>query len=112
MTYILQLKMISMFMLKLCFQDTNKQVKDTDFPSVTICTEGINMDAVLEAVSQDFNAWVKETKKIDPSSFNYTSAMKKADIKVYLHNNFGIDPKYNISIDDIALAYSSPEPEK
>ena len=31
-----------------CVQDTNKQVKDTPFPSVTICTEGINMDAIIE----------------------------------------------------------------
>ena len=70
------------------------------------------MDAVLEAVSQDFHAWVKGTKEIDPTSYEYTSTMKKSDIKEYLENMFGIDPKYNISIDDIALAYSSPEPEK
>ena len=33
---------------KMSIQDTNKPVKDTPFPSVTICTEGINMDAIIE----------------------------------------------------------------
>ena len=41
-------------------QDTNKQVKDTPFPSVTICTEGINMDAIIEAVNEDFKRWLHQ----------------------------------------------------
>ena len=87
-------------------------MKDTDFPSVTICTEGINMDAVLEAVSQDFDLWVETNTDNDPHSSEYTADMRKKDIKVFLQENFGIDPKYNISMDDIALAYSSPEPDR
>ena len=35
---------------KISIQDTNKPVKDTLFPSVTICTEGINMDAIIEVM--------------------------------------------------------------
>ena len=70
------------------------------------------MDAVLEAVSQDFDLWVETNKHNDPHSSEYTADMRKKDIKVFLQENFGIDPKYNISMDDIALAYSSPEPDR
>ena len=93
-------------------QDTDKQVKDTEFPSITICTEGINMDAVLEAVTEDFNNWVQSKKNIDPMSIDYTVAMRKEDVKVFLYENYGINSETNIDMGDIVLAYSSPEPDR
>ena len=93
-------------------QNTDKQVKDTEFPSITICTEGIDMDAVLEAVTEDFNNWVRNNRNINPNSLEYTTTMKESDIKIFLNHFFGIDPETNINIEDIVLAYSSSEPDK
>ena len=96
----------------LIVQDTNKQVKDTPFPSITICTEGINMDAIMEAVSRDYNEWLKQTR--NPSSINdpISPEENRGYVKQFLFEFFSISPSYNISLDDIALAYSSPEPDK
>ena len=34
------------------------------------------------------------------------------NVKLFLKDFFGISPSYDISLDDIALAYSSPDPDK
>ena len=34
------------------------------------------------------------------------------NVKLFLQDFFGISPSYDISLDDIALAYSSPDPDK
>ena len=97
-----------------CFivQDTNKQVKDTPFPSITICTEGINMDAIMEAVSRDYNEWLKQTRNPSSTSDPISPEENRGYVKQFLFEFFSISPSYNISLDDIALAYSSPEPDK
>ena len=97
-----------------CFivQDTNKQVKDTPFPSITICTEGINMDAIMEAVSRDYNGWLKQTRNSSSTSDPISPEENRGYVKQFLFEFFSISPSYNISLDDIALAYSSPEPDK
>ena len=38
-------------------QDTAKPVTDLDFPSVTICSSGLNMEAVRQALFNDFANW-------------------------------------------------------
>ena len=92
-------------------QDSNKAVKGTPFPSVTICTEGVNMDAVMDSVKNDFNEWMmkkkNQTYKILP-----TEKEHRDNVKEFLYDIFNISPSYNISIEDIALAYSSPEPDR
>ena len=89
-------------------QATNKPVKNTPFPSVTICTEGVNMEAVMEAVSEEFQAWAEQR--------NITGAKDdsehRANVKDFLSDVFSISPNNNISIEDIALAYLSPDPVK
>ena len=37
------------------FKDATKPVKELPFPSVTICSPGLNMEAVEEALLEDFN---------------------------------------------------------
>ena len=95
-------------------QDTDKQVKNTPFPSITICTEGINMDAIMDAVSEDFNVWLKEKRNYTYLAANhiFTQREHRNNVKEFLHDTYSISPSYNISLEDIALAYSSPDPEK
>ena len=94
------------------FQDTNKQVKDSDFPSITICTEGINMDAVVEAISQDFDHWLRVNKNVTTEDGSYNEEEHNNNVKEFLAEMFSISPDLDISVEDIALAYSSPDPDK
>ena len=94
------------------FQDTNKQVKDSDFPSITICTEGINMDAVVEAISQDFDHWLRVNKNVTTEDGSYNEEEHNNYVKEFLAEMFSISPDLDISVEDIALAYSSPDPDK
>ena len=89
-------------------QATNKPVKNTPFPSVTICTEGVNMEAVMEAVSEEFQAWV-ERRNITGAK---DDSEHRANVKGFLSDVFSISPNNNISIEDMALAYLSPDPAK
>ena len=38
---------------------------DLPFPSVTICSPGLDMEAVKEAILDDFNGWLNEEGKTD-----------------------------------------------
>ena len=97
-------------------KDTNKQVKNTPFPSVTICTEGINMDAVIKALNEDFNIWMIDRKNSTSSAASahdrYTAEQQRSNLKAFLFDIFSINSSANISIEDIALAYLSPNPDK
>ena len=100
----------------LSLKDSNKQVKGTPFPSVTICTEGINMDAVTDAVTRDFNDWLKLKKNYTyltaTGNNTFTKEEHSNNVKDFLYESFSISPSYNINIEDIALAFSSPDPDK
>ena len=48
-------------------QDTTKPVTDLPFPSVTICSPGLNMDAVEEALVDDFEHWLASEGKTEGS---------------------------------------------
>ena len=41
-------------------QDAAKPATDLAFPSVTICSPGLNMEAVKEAIANDFKKWKEE----------------------------------------------------
>ena len=49
-------------------QDAAKPVAELPFPSVTICSPGLNMKAVEEALLEDFDLWLKENGKTDEES--------------------------------------------
>ena len=87
-------------------------MKGTPFPSVTICTEGINMDAVTDAVTKDFNEWLKVKKNYTYLTATFTKEEHRNHVKDFLFETFSIGPTYNINIEDIALAYSSPDPDR
>ena len=50
------------------FQNVAKPVTELSFPSVTICSAGLNMEAVKEALLDDFNIWLKEESKTGGSN--------------------------------------------
>ena len=55
--------------LKIFFQDAAKPVTELPFSSVTICSPGLNMEAVKEALLDDFDQWLNENgKKTDEKS--------------------------------------------
>ena len=98
--------------LTILLQDINRPVKDTPFPSITICTEGINMEAVMEAVTKDFNEWLQMERNMTINDKTYTEEKHNKNVKDFLYKFYSISPSYNITVDDIALAYSSHEPDK
>ena len=84
-------------------------MRGSPFPSVTICTEGINMDAALEAVTEQYSAWLLGTWNI--TTDEYSTEEQAAWVKQFLLEVFSISPSYNISMADIILAYSTPQPD-
>ena len=46
-------------------QDAAKPVSELPFPSVTICSPGLNMEAVKEALLDDFNNWLNVEGKAE-----------------------------------------------
>ena len=40
---------------------TTLPVTELDFPSVTVCRQGINMEAVQTALALDYQAWLAQT---------------------------------------------------
>ena len=44
-------------------QDVAKPATDLDFPSVTICSSGLNMEAVRKALFNDFANWRIDNKR-------------------------------------------------
>ena len=82
---------------------TNKPVLDLEFPSVTICTEGINMEAVLTALNQDFSSWLER---------NGVSEDSEEALNTFLLETFNLDPDTEINLEEIVVAYSSPDPDQ
>ena len=88
-------------------KDTNKQVRDLEFPSVTICTEGINMEAVLNTLDQDFSDWLERNGISEDNNPNMDTALKR-----FVLETFNLQPSEQFSLEDIVLAYSSSNPDQ
>ena len=74
------------------------------------------MDAIMDAVNKDYNEWLNEKTNTtkDLSTPLSTEADQKGNLymRQFLFDTFGISTTQNISIEDIALAYSSPDPDE
>ena len=90
---------------------TNHQVLDLEFPSVTICTEGINMEAVLAALNQDFSDWL-ERNGFSEESEEFSDEVREEALNTFLLETFNLDPAAEINLEEIVLAYSSPDPDQ
>ena len=53
-------------------------VKEMDFPSITICRQGLNMDAVQKALVLDYQEWQKQPN-IDSKQRRKRAAMSLDD---------------------------------
>ena len=84
------------------FENSELPVTEIDFPAVTICSQGLNMDNVAKAVERDFYEWHQQRKK--------KRRMKRDTIQdlmaVYLKEKFDIE-KNDPSILDIIQSTTS-----
>ena len=88
-------------------KDPAKSVASLPFPAVTICTSGLDMDAVKDRLMKDFVSWKEEEGK--------TSVDKeedKAHLEEYMKVKFEVDNIRTKNIFDIVKALSSPDPQK
>ena len=56
-----------MFLLR--FENSELPVTEIEFPAVTICSQGLNMENVARAVERDFYDWHKKTQVIFEVTF-------------------------------------------
>ena len=93
------------FLTKDCFtQDPAKPVSELNFPSVTICSPGLNMEAVEEAVLEDFDQWLKANSK-DDMSF-------QDQLSVFMEEKYARTPTDGSIFDQIKAMNSPPLPSE
>ena len=87
-------------------KDAAMPVERIPFPAVTICSSGLNMDAVKKALMIDFAAWMMEEGR--------TSVNKEEDKEnweKFMDEKFAIKDRSK-NIFDILKAFQSPNPEQ
>ena len=99
-------------------KNTAKDVSELVFPAVTVCSEGLNMDAVSRALSRDFSEWSEQqTGALHRDLSNPFIRLKREaegprDASSYMQEKFGISPESEFSIFDVINAMSSSNVEK
>ena len=99
-------------------KNTAKDVTELEFPAVTICSEGLNMDAVSKALARDFTEWsddkAKKVSALKSSPNNPFVRLKRevVDASAYMEEKFGISSDSEFSIFDVVNAMSSSNVEK
>ena len=68
------------------------------------------MDAVMEAVAEDFKQWLRTAKNQSTSDETYSKEDHRVNVKDFLFEFFSISHSFNISLDEIVTAFSSPDP--
>ena len=68
------------------------------------------MDAVMEAVAEDFKQWLRMAKNQSTSDETYSKEDHRVNVKEFLYEFFSISHSFNISLDEIVTAFSSPDP--
>ena len=87
-------------------KDAAMPVTSLNFPGVTICTSGLNMEAVTKQLMNDFNNWKKEE--------NETQVDRERDkdlLQKYMNLTFEITDINNVNIFDLLKAFHSSDPE-
>ena len=74
------------------------------------------MDVIKEAVTKDFNVWMKEKRNRTFLTATDNNAITKGElrnnVKDFLYDTFSISHSFDVNIEDIALAYSSTDPDR
>ena len=86
-------------------KDPAMSVTNLPFPAVTICTSGLDMEAVKDKLMKDFNSWKKEEGKT-----SIDKEEDKAHLEEYMQIKFEIEDISSKNIFDIVKALSSPDP--
>ena len=85
-------------------QDAAKPVSELEFPSVTICSSGLNMEAVRRALFNDFANW-----KIDKTNKDKVSDQEDEDsLKIYMEEKYAMTPGEGSILDTIKGMNSPP----
>ena len=58
-----KLKIIPLVLFR--FENSELPVTEIEFPAVTICSQGLNMENVARAVERDFYDWHKKTQVME-----------------------------------------------
>ena len=88
-------------------KDAAMPVTSLNFPGVTICTSGLNMEAVTRQLMKDFTTWKKEEKNISVDREQYENLLQE-----FLSLKFEINDTGTVNIFDLLKAFHSPDPEK
>ena len=88
-------------------KDPAMSVTKLPFPAVTICTSGLDMEAVKDKLMKDFDSWKEEEGKASVDKEG-----DKAHLEEYMKMKFEIKDISSKNIFDIIKALSSPNPEK
>ena len=102
-------------------KNTAKDVTELVFPAVTVCSEGLNMDAVSKALARDFSEWSdKESRSAEALHSDIANPFirlkrevgGRTDASSYMQEKFGISRDSDFSIFDVINAMSSSNVEK
>ena len=83
-------------------RETELPITELDFPAITICSAGLNMEAVEKVIETDFEEWKKNKReKRDVGA--------KKEVDKFLENTYGI--KGDTSILDIIMGMVADNPD-
>ncbi|XP_023321306.1 uncharacterized protein LOC111696020 [Eurytemora carolleeae] len=82
------------------------------FPTVTICSQGLDLEAVGNALLRDFEEWRLENEKDKNSSITDEAAATDLAMKEYISAKFMISNETTIDLFDLVYAMSSSNIEK
>ena len=83
--------------------DTTKPITDLSFPAVTICSKGLNMEAVKMAVEQDYIQWSNDqTRRKREVSTGST-------VEEFMRTRFGVEED-GANLLDVLQAMAAPDP--
>ena len=88
-------------------KDAAMPVTSLNFPGVTICTSGLNMEAVTKQLMKDFTTWKKE-EKVTPVD----REKDKVLLQEFMKLKFKINDIGTMNIFDLLKAFHSPDPDK
>ena len=86
-------------------QDSAKPVTSISFPAVTICSEGLDLDAVTKVIAGEFKAW-KTRRNLNTSSLEADKEL----LDRFVEEEYAIGKGENIF--DFVRAMNSPNPDK
>ena len=85
-------------------KNTELPVTQLDFPAVTICSEGLNMEAVQRVIETDYKEWKKRPKRADKDE----DLIK--EVEKFLLTTYGIEGGQNIF--EIIIGMAAYDPDK